>query len=47
MLDALIDQTKDYFDVERYVCLMFDEMKIRSNLVFNKNTEELLSLIHI
>ena len=42
MLDALIDQTKDYFDVERYVCLMFDEMKIRSNLVFNKDTEKLI-----
>ena len=42
VLDALIDQTKDYFDVERYVCLMFDEMKIRSNLVFNKDTEKLI-----
>ena len=42
VLDNLIDQTKDYFDVQRYVCLMFDEMKIKSNLVFNKHTEELI-----
>ena len=32
--------TNNYFDVERYVVLLFDEMKIKSNLVFDKLTGE-------
>ena len=35
-------QTGSYFDVQRYVVLMFDKMKIMSNLVFNKITGELI-----
>ena len=41
ILDNLKSITSEYFDVEKYVVLLFDEMKIRSNLVFNKHTEEL------
>ena len=33
--------TKEYFDVERYVILLFDEMKVKSSLVFDKYTGEL------
>ena len=32
--------TNNYFDVDRYVVLLFDEMKIKSNLVFDKLTGE-------
>ena len=32
--------TNNYFDVQRYVVLLFDEMKIKSNLVFDKLTGE-------
>ena len=34
----LQEVTKEYFDVERYVILLFDEMKVKSNLVFDKHT---------
>ena len=44
IIDNLCEITKDYSNVERYIVLLFDEMKIRSNLVFNKHTEELTDL---
>ena len=39
--------TKEYFDVERYVILLFDEMKVKSNLVFDKHTGELKSYLDL
>ena len=47
IIDNLCDITKDYSNVERYIVLLFDEMKIRSNLVFNKHTEELIGLLDL
>ena len=40
--DDLISLTNSYFDVQRYVVLLFDEMKIKSNLVFDKHSNELI-----
>ena len=34
--------TEQYFDVQRYVIILFDEMKVRANLVFDKVTGELI-----
>ena len=34
--------TESYFDVKRYVVLLFDERKVQSNLVFDKVTGELI-----
>ncbi len=31
-----------YFDVERYVVVLIDEMKLKANLVFNKSTGDLI-----
>lgn len=36
-----------YFDVQRYVVLLFDEMKIKSNLVFDKVTGELIGYVDL
>ena len=36
------EQTESYFDMERYIALLFDEMKIKSNLVFDRVTGELI-----
>ena len=33
IIDDLNKLTRDYFDIQRYVCLLIDEMKIKSNLV--------------
>ena len=42
VIAELKSQTDCYFDVQRYVVLLFDEMKIMSNLVFDKVTGELI-----
>ena len=34
--------TEQYFDVQRYVVILFDEMKVSANLVFDKVTGELI-----
>jgi len=47
VIEELNTLTKDHFDVERYVVLLFDEMKINSNLVFDKHTEELVHYLDL
>ena len=37
--------TNSYFDVQRYVVLLFDEMKVLSNLVFDKVSGELIGFV--
>lgn len=41
------DLTNSYFDVQRYIVLVFDEMKIMSNLVFDKVTGELIGYLDL
>ena len=41
VIEDLINTTSSYFDVQRYVILLFDEMKVKSNLVFDKHTVDL------
>ena len=43
----LITISDTYFDVQRYVVLLFDEMKIRSNLVYDKVTGELIGSVDL
>lgn len=38
VIQELIRQTNDYFDVERYVVILFDEMKIRADLVLDRKS---------
>ena len=42
VLEELTSLTNSYFDVQRYVVLLFDEMKVMSNLVLDKVTGELI-----
>ena len=42
VITELVELTKSYSDIQRYVVLLFDEMKIRSNLVFDKITGQLI-----
>ena len=37
VIDVLKEETNKYFDIQRYVVLLFDEMKIMANLVFDKD----------
>lgn len=47
VLEELKELTKSYFDVQRYIVLLFDEMKIMSNLVFDKVTGELIGYLDL
>jgi hypothetical protein len=46
-IDRLKDITMQLFDVQRYVVLSFDEMKIQSNLVFDKHSNELIGFVDL
>jgi len=42
VIEELKTETDSYFDVQRYVVLLFDEMKVMANLVLDKTTGELI-----
>ena len=42
VVTELKNMTEQYFDVQRYVVILFDEMKVSANLVFDKVTGELI-----
>ena len=42
VIEVLKQETDNYFDVQRYVVLLFDEMKVMANLVLDKTTGELI-----
>ena len=46
-IERLKEHSKDYFDIQRYVVLSFDEMKIQSQLVFDKRTNELIGFVDL
>ena len=47
VVNHLKERTKDYFDIKRYIVLLFDEMKIKSNLIFDKHTGELKGFLDL
>ena len=47
IIEELKSITNSYFDVQRYVVLLFDEMKVLSNLVFDKVTGELIGFVDL
>ncbi len=47
IVSELTEETTDFFDTQRYVILIFDEMKIQSNLVFEKSTGELIGFLDL
>ena len=47
VLDVLKAETEHYFDVQRYVILLFDEMKVMANLVLDKTTGELIGFMDL
>ena len=42
VIEVLKSETSSYFDVQRYIVLLFDEMKVNANLVLDKATGELI-----
>ena len=46
-IGRLRDQTCQYFDIQRYVVISFDEMKILLKLVFDKHSNELIGFVDL
>ena len=46
-IERLRDQTCQYFEIQRYVVISFDEMKIQSKLVFDKHSNELIGFFDL
>ena len=46
-IQKLTETTTQLFDVQRYVAVSFDEMKIHSNLVFDKHSNELIGFVDL
>ena len=46
-ITRLKDMTIQLFDVQRYVVISFDEMKIQSDLVFDKHSNELIGFVDL
>jgi hypothetical protein len=46
-IERLVNQTSEYFDIQRYVVIAFDEMKIQSKLVFDKHSNELIGFVDL
>ncbi len=42
MIEALANTVKPYKPFERYVSIIFDEMKVQSGLVWDKHSRELI-----
>ena len=42
VIEELIDITNEFFDTQRYVVILMDEMKIRSNLVYDRTSGQLV-----
>ena len=47
IIDLLLGERKDYSPFERNVGILFDEMKIRRNLVYNKHSGKLIGFCHL
>ena len=47
VFDEVSDRASTFFGTQRYVLIMFDEMKIQSNLVFEKSTGELIGFLDL
>ena len=47
VIDDLKNITSTYAGTQRYVVLLFDEMKIKSNLVFDKHTDKLIGFLDL
>ena len=39
MINELKNVTKNLNDIQKFICLCFDEIKVQSSLVFNKYTD--------
>ena len=47
VIKQLVSQTEKFSGIQRYTVLLFDEMKIQSNLIFDKATHELIGFVDL
>ena len=46
-MEHLRKKTMLFSDIERYVCILLDEMKIQDDLVWDKHTGELIGFVDL
>ena len=46
-IEHLREKTSSFVGIQRYVAILMDEMKIQSNLVFDKNSGDLVGFIDL
>ena len=46
-IEHLREKTSSFVGIQRYVAIIMDEMKIQSNLVFDKNSGDLVGFIDL
>ena len=44
-MNELTSKTQDFAEIERFTALLFDEMKVQEDLVWDKNTGNVLCYI--
>ena len=47
VLDELIRATKDFSGFKRFIAMLFDEMKVKSNLVFDKHNGDMIGFLDL
>ena len=47
IIKELVEKVKDFSDIEKYMILLMDEMKIQENLVWDKYTGELIGFVDL
>ena len=46
-MKELAEKTKSFMAIERYIELVFDEMKVQKDLVWDKTTGELIGFVDL
>ena len=47
IVNELIHKVRNFSDIEKYIVLLFDEIKIQENLVWDKHTGELIGFVDL
>ena len=47
IINELKNKIKDFSNIERFMVILFDEMKIQDNLAWSKHTDDLIGFVDI
>ena len=47
IIKELQSKIKEFSEIEKYICILFDEIKIQESLVWDKHTGELIGFVDL